>query len=539
MKRYSIVFAAILVAVSMPAWAIEGQPGTEPAGAAVAALAAAQQSQIEEPGQLELLLEQLTQARRDGDMDLVKALDAQIPRPEASADDESGGIGVARISRSYGGLGNPNTGANIPKAVDLGTDVKVSIPSSPNIEEFPDMASASNNDLYVVWQDDYLANDYVQVYKSTDGGATFQAFGYVSQTGADLIEPTIAIGEGITGDLVLIAYIVDDGVNSRYVEVATAPLGGGAFTVHPVTGPAATNWDFYKPVIYTDSHSWSGWYAYLTAGAIIADTATNHNVTTWRATDGMTYDTPNFVWGNTDAETWRDPHGTFGGPANNSYIVCFNDTQDTLFAKVSTDFGSTYGAEILVNNMGAAGTLPISHAVDPEIAASIDTNSVMLVCTRSFNGFDKIGQGYSTDEGATWSTLWVLEGNDPTQNEFAPAITANEGGHKWFVAWTTQDWRVMKNERPQDLSDFWGPTALRLNDTNDASAGRTKKGIAASWTEHILTNDPWVGVVWSDFRASPDYQIYYDDDFFIIVIIFIFIDGFESGDTSAWSSTVP
>ena len=531
MRQYLMILAAVLIVGPLTAVAIEGQAGTEPPGAAAAALAAAQQRQVEEPGELELLIQQLNRARKAGDAELAYALQAQIPRPETEFGGEVGGGLTTRASGAYGGLGDPGTGAAAPDAVTLGFDVKVSGFSSPDVEWNPDMASASNGDLYSAWQDDLSGDDYIQVYKSTDGGSSWVAFGFVGAAGSDLVEPSIAIGEGSTGDLVLIAYIVDDGVQSRYVEVASAPLGGGSFTIHAVTGPAATNWDFYKPTIFTDSHSFGVWWAYLTAGAIFDNVATNHNVTAWRATDGVTFDTPLFIWGDNDALTWRDPHGTFGTSGLDPFVACYNDSDDTLYIKKSLDLGTSYEPQVAIFTMTAT-YLPVFRPVEPEIAAAINHNNVMLTCTRGLNGVDTIGQTYSTDGGATWTTLWAMDGYNATEEEFAVALTAGEGGQNWHVAYTTR-WKVWLTQRPQDLSDFWNSSHLFLNDTDTASIDRSEKGIAADWTSDVT------GVVWSDYRDTPDYYIYYDDDFFFIIIIPIFFDGFESGNTSAWDATVP
>lgn len=154
-------------------------------------------------------------------------------------------------SATFGGAGDRRGDSrnSIPSGgqdATFGTDIHVRYSNLTTMEWNQTMASDSNGNLYVAWQDDYSTYDYIQIYWSRDGGQTWVAYGYVQNASAHLKEPSIAVGEGLS-DTLLLAYIVDDGASIPYPEVATTPLGQFAFTIQSV--PFWGWWDGYaKPV---------------------------------------------------------------------------------------------------------------------------------------------------------------------------------------------------------------------------------------------------------------------------------------------------
>lgn len=474
----------------------------------------------------------ISEAKEAGDVDLVLALEAQRPSPEVQAGPEIGTEARTRTAPSYGGVGDPTKTA--PPSADQPEwwfDIDITGENVDNRERHPGIATASNGDMYVVFEETFSGNRYVQVYRSLDGGTTWTAFGFVTAAGVDLVEPTIAIGEGSTGDLVLIAYIKDDGTNEREVEVATHSLAGspGAFSVITVPDQPLL-WDYSKPVIWTDSHSYGAWYIYLIAEAIFDGTSTNRNVSFWRSINGTSFEAANHIWGNLDTDTWMDPDGTFGTSGRDVFVTVFNDTNDTLYSMQSLDLGASFEAQVTAYAF-PADQIP-SYPVDPDIEAAINGNNIIIACTKSFSGNDNPGYTESSDNGATWSYLFSMDGYS-SLDEFAVALNANEGGQSFHIAWTDGDYYIHGNSRPQDLSAFFSDTPPVVNDTDYASASYPVKGITSNWTSDMER------VVWADWRRSPEYSIFYDEDFFIIIITWIFSDDFESGGLSNWSSVVP
>lgn len=471
-------------------------------------------------GQLSPLAQALHEARAAGDTDLVYSLTAQLRGSAAPVGESALAPFAPRISTTVNGH---RDGIGAPERLKIwGDDVKVSNPWADDIERNPSMASDSAGNFYVVWQDndDSTGDFWLHVWKSTDQGATWTDWGAVTNGTADLEDPSIAIGEGGTRNLLLLAYTVDDGVY-RSVEVATAPLDTGVFTIRSVTLP---NWKYYRPVIWTDSYDFTTWWAYMTAEAEV-DTVTNRNVTFNRSTDGITWDSYEVLWGNSDAETWVDPDGAYGTTGNHVFVACYNKTTDTLQHRRSTDLGSTFEPEVVIASPAAS---PLR--VDPDIEAATDLYNLFIGMTWRFGDSttDDTAYVYSLDAGVTWQVPYN-DLRDPTALERSVEVTANEGGGSFHVA-VTRSGEIYRASRPQDLTNYFSAIHERITDpAGEPSANYSKKGITSNWsTDHV-------GVAWVDFRTGlPVYEIYYD-----FSDAGLFGDGFETGNTTGWDTTVP
>ncbi|MHC4943164.1 MAG: hypothetical protein ACYTG7_09120 [Planctomycetota bacterium] len=310
-----------------------------------------------------------------------------------------------------------------PAGVTYGSDVKVRPTNLDTAEFHHAMASDSNGNLYVAWQDNGLTHEYIQVYKSTDGGNSWIPYGYVFNSSYDLIQPSIAAARGTNGDTLLLAYIVDDTSFIPYPEMATSPLDGYDWSIHSV--PIWDWWEGYaKPVIISDSWDYSSWYAYLTCEGIYEYAIDNVNVCTWRSTDGgVTWSDEWIPFGEFDEYAWIDPDISYGTTQNRVFLVTYNADDYTIYTMSSDNYAYSWNPMV---PFYTHSPLP-HHPVDPEIAAATNNDNVMVCCTRFHNLDDDIGQGYSQDAGETWSTCWVLTGCSD-HDEYAAALTANEGG---------------------------------------------------------------------------------------------------------------
>jgi hypothetical protein len=458
------------------------------------------------------LVEALHQARRTGDMEKIRQIeDLLIPTQPEGGESAGGtqlyptqtvsGTGDLRLQAGSGLQQNKLTG---PPKDFVGSDIKIRPGNFEHGEFHFVMASDSTGNLYTAFVDDYYDHDYIQVYKSENGGNSWTPFGYVIDSSADFNEPSIAVGEGSAGDTLLLAYIRDDGINMPVPEVATTPLSSGIFTAHSVP---VWSWEGYaKPVIHTDATHFPGWYAYLTCEGIKQSSTKNINVCTWRSKDGgETWEDEYVNYGNSDDFEWIDPDITFGTTLDRALIVTYNNDTLTLYTMASDSYGATWNSSVIFYTLSL---LP-SNPVDPEIAAAINHDNVMVCCTR-YNGSkgDDIGQGYSQDAGETWSNCWPLNGNRE-EDEFAASLTANEGGGSWHLSFTSsQDHSVFYSKRPQDLSDLWQSETDVIDDMRTAGSygDYAKKGTASNWTTDVAH------IVWSDSRDnSPgDYDGYSD-----------------------------
>jgi Peptidase family C25/Propeptide_C25 len=452
------------------------------------------------------LIKQLHQARETGDDATRREIEAMLEQPRVIGEDA--GESATSSSNAFGGPGEPE-GASAEMDAMFGTDIIVR--NYDTMERNQSMASDSSGNLYVAFETDLSATGYyyIQIYWSSDGGDTWTAYGYVSSSNTHLTQPSIAIGQGTT-DRLMVAYIVDDGTNIPHPEVAFSPLGVNSWTIVPIS--YVSGWHSYNsPVLWTDSYDWSGWFPYLTCEASF-DGSANTNVSFWRSTDqGATFSSEYVVWGNTDTDNWQDPDGTYGTTLNRVFIACFNNTDKNLYALSSDDFGANWNPQVQVGVDAFAWEDP-GHAVDPDIEAATGHDNVMVAFTRGYTSgtfSDCIGQTYSTDAGTTFPrSRYNVDGSDYAVNEFAPELTANEGGSSWHLAYTRSDWFVRYTSRPQDLSGYWSSTHDVVNDTNYASAAYPKKGIASNWATDIP------GIAWSDYRPATggDYDTYFDYD---------------------------
>lgn len=385
-----------------------------------------------------------------------------------------------------------------PNTMAFGGDVQVRNTNLSSIEKNQVMASDSKGNLYVAWEDSlFPSNSYIQIYKSQDGGETWTPYSYVLETSVDLREPSIAIGEGAE-DILFIAYIRDDGVNMPVPEVASKPLdqSGWTFTYVPV-------WNFWegyaKPVINTDSNKHHAWYAYLTCEGIVNSSKANINVCTWRSKDrGDTWGDEWVLFGNNDAYAWKDPDASYGTKQKDLFVVCFNDHDDSVYLAHSDNSGSTWAP---IKSVFTLTSMP-SYPVDPEIAAAVNHNNLMIACTVSHKGNDNIGYAFSNSLGAVWTPLMNLKGLTK-EFECAVSLSANEAGNSWHLAWTAANY-ICYAHCPQDLSSGWS-SPVTVNDLKFGSFVHNKKGIASVWN----TDAPCV--CWSDFRdGGQDIDTYAD-----------------------------
>ncbi len=505
MKRFLVSITIIMILAPAAVLAMEEGPDAVPSTAKPA------------PVEIDLLSAAIEQARVAEDASLVMALEAQRPQPELTGEQLLGPV-LLHPSKSYSGGDDPGS---LPEG--YAQDVKVSPAFPDDVERFPDMASDSAGNLYLAWQDDETAGttDYIAVYKSTNGGASWTYINSITNATATLETPSIAVGEGTQGNTLLVAYVVDDGVADRYLEVATAPLSGGSFTAHAVT--SYTNWDYFNPVIETDSHHYSLWYAFVVAEAMVLDVTTNRNVQITRSIDGgVTWDDTDILWGNTDALTWIDPDHSRGGAVGPipAFVVCYNDSDDTIYMRRSNDAGVTWETETTIASPSAATSTP----VDPEIEVAHGADRMFLAMVWRFGDSttDDIAYAHSSDLGATWSGPFP-DLRDPASLQRSPALTANEGGGSFHLAYT-QGGAVYLSTRPRDLTYFTTINKLVNAPGSVPSSSYAKKGIASNWDTDA------VGVAWADFRLGlPVYEIYFNTS------LGLFADGFESGDTSAWN----
>ncbi|MFH1998753.1 MAG: hypothetical protein ABIK28_03685, partial [Planctomycetota bacterium] len=345
------------------------------------------------------LTAELREARAAGDSERTGLIEAAL-RIQSPAG-ESAGSTVRRASDTCFQQGEaahpapgfqkvPLGGAPQKLATDFGTDRHVRDYNLDGKELYPTAATTTGGVDYVAWQDDALAHDSIQIYSSIDGGETWTPFGFLFSPTADLKQPCLTVGEG-NENCLLVAYIVDNGIDPAVPEVAVAPLGELGFFFYSI--PVWTAWEGYaKPVIWTDSADFSVWYVYLTCEGIFNASEENINICAWKATNfGAAWGYENVVYGNSDTYAWRDPDGTYGTMGRDVFLIGYNDDLQQLCTSKSTDYGVNYSTPQMIVELTTEPDKP----VDPEIEAAALFDNIMVCCTKFSVSSDCIGQMYS------------------------------------------------------------------------------------------------------------------------------------------------
>jgi hypothetical protein len=236
---------------------------------------------------------------------------------------------------------------------------------------------------------------------------------------------------------------VEDWNDIFYPEVMTVDLGTHQIDYHSV--PIWDSWKRYrKPVIVTDSYKYSGWYAYLTCEGVYDFATDNINTCSWRSTNGgKTWGEAAAPFGDNDEDAWIDPDIDFGTTLDRVFLTNFNEDSNTIYTMTSDTLATSWNTAVPFCTFSK---LP-QHPVDPEIAAAKNHDNVMICCTRSTAATDVIGQGYSTNAGNSWSTCWILNGYTGN-HEFAPALTACEGGGSWRTVASSRSTRAGPSSSP-------------------------------------------------------------------------------------------
>jgi hypothetical protein len=130
------------------------------------------------------VIQKLHDARFSGNAATASRLNRQIPRPERMV--ECAGDLIARPSTTISGPGDPTESVNGGPQVDpltgsqtiagFGNDIHVRPFNPDSRERNQTIATDPEGKIYVVWQDDSLSKDYIQVYWSQDGGQAWSKF---------------------------------------------------------------------------------------------------------------------------------------------------------------------------------------------------------------------------------------------------------------------------------------------------------------------------------------------------------------------------
>ncbi len=435
-----------------------------------------------------------------------------------------------------------------------------------------------------------VARARVEDGRLQDGGPTIGPPVRVDAAGgtADGSETTIAAADPATDEIVAAWNDWRDGGQVR-VGVAVSTDGGGTWDDFLLRPPPAGQCDMEgDPMTGYDHRTgtlWAGGVAYtaVPGGVWVArkqagSTAFEPSVMTYPVNEfvdkpwlgtGPRPEAPDstrlyvayypYLQSSDDlGDTWSAPtvlDGGFGhlprvGPGGELYVAYWN-LGPGINLQRSFDGGATVSAPIRIATRvdtdvngysypGAFRVWPFTYiAVD---RASGTVYAVWHDVTGSSGGNANVDLLFarSTDLGGTWTPPVVINGDgDPPGDQFFPWIEVDQWGRLHMVFLDTRN--VAQN-------DASGTAFIDAYYSTSSDGGDT-------WTEYRLTAEPYAcahyfigdycGLTVAGDRVYPVYVATHnsDTDVYAHAIVNppagVFADGFESGDMSAWSATVP
>ncbi len=246
------------------------------------------------------------------------------------------------------------------------------------------------------------------------------------------------------------------------------------------------------------------------------------------------------------------------GPGGELYISYWDGWTGFKMLR-SLDGGATFSAQITIAtymdtwDVGDAVQIPGDFRVPPLGSIAVDPNDGTLYAvyhdTTSTVGDEHNVDLYfrrSTDQGDTWTTAMVINGDsDPARDQFFPWLEVDTAGRLHLLFFDTRNTVQVDT----DFSAFIDAFYASSDDGGD------------SWTEFRLTPSSfdsavtgpgggqfigdYLGLGIGENRIYPVYpstqdglhQIFSHE--IVSAGVPLFIDGFESGDTNAWSVSTP
>ncbi|MFC1783675.1 sialidase family protein, partial [Planctomycetota bacterium] len=427
----------------------------------------AQQSQ---EGQI---LEALKEARLAGDIQAAQALQAQLDElhgipPRTSPPPAHEGLIQAGTTESSGDI-----------SIDWVGDVRVTSSDYNHVK--PSIASSLEGDLWVAVE---TTTGYIDVYNSTNGGASWLSLISFYLPAGSLYNPSIAYAKSPSQDeewvyVAFEAYI--DADSSRRVEVfrcdPNCPYDKFDFTI--VESGIYMTQHIY-PEICTDNNLFNYYYVYVTYAVEHPDT---YPVWFSKSTDfGASWGTPQNVTGSTPTNYgWPTrPDIAYG---KSGLFIAFvkpgytgSTWENQVWETHSTNYGSIWTTPYQL-------TSSADNQYHPSVAAAVDPNTVMVAYTREIGTDLDIEYAYSTDEGATWKkNLWLpYTSNDEMSVDLA---VSNGPGRFHAVYWRNNNIHYTWVETADPIS--WASTQI-INEGSTVSSTYTKPTICINPQPGIMT----------------------------------------------------
>ncbi len=322
----------------------------------------------------------------------------------------------------------------------FGTNIRINDDTGVKSQKTPDIAVTANGYVYVVWGDERNDNSDIFISKSTDDGRLF----------GDQLEDNDKR--------------VDNGGTASQREPAIAVFMNDIYVV----------WMDDRPPVNV-------YHIYIA-----------------KSTDYAVTFTGNIRVDSLQSQTICEYPDVAVSPADGKISVVWQ-ADDRIYYSESSDGGSTFSSDVIVDNTGPSGSVQKY----PKIAVGNNGDKYVVWQDNRSGGADyDIYFAYAGSGSTTFGGITRLDSGTAGSKAQRPAITAS-GNSDVYVVWkderdaTSGDIYFIKST---DKGSTWG-TDIKVESTNKGAFVQDRPAIAVDSSGNIH-------VAWEDKR-NPDYQIYY------------------------------
>ena len=372
-------------------------------------------------------------------------------------------------------------------------DVPLAITNYSEIN--PSMASTVNGDMYTAVEYSDSGNYGMRIYKSTDGGQTWYAWYWMSG-GLDVVEPSIAVGEGAENWLFV-----------------TIEYGNNYIGMFRVNLDNTLDWNFQalgynslgvsNPRMVTDGVRYYGWYPYLIWNSKGVD---NWVIQFSRSFDyGDNWTVPVYIGGYCGyPDQYYNainayPDIDWGGRlwvAYDNYESACTNTNRNIHVMNSENFGSTWSSPATVSYNNEDDFAPRIGAVK-----NYAGNDTAVVGHTRYDGVDNDVRYARTPNGAvSWFTGCIL---CTTGDEMYPDLeTSYTRGTIHAAMWHDYNIDYMS-------ANYLSPWSWSGRSVSDLTTAFPKATVHVDPTAPLSSE---AGIAWTDARnyGTSGFDVYYD-----------------------------
>lgn len=367
----------------------------------------------------------------------------------------------------------PSEGSSVWPESDWSNDVLV-YPGAVGSGQDWDI-DQDTNDLYAILDSDHATNDSCNVYRSQDGGVTWNFWRASYNTSAEMNMPKLRVVKNASGATrVCMFFLVGTQLRMRWM---TPDQSSSAWET------VADNVSYYD----VDGEVGTGGWVYVTyvpAGTTDVRFARN-------ALTGGGFVDDVLLFSNAQVTPYPTVAAGYGGTVSVSFTDTRLTTNTEVRIKHSTNYGSTFAGSAQVSNNSSGASLVWTDMAYSHGA----TQTGWIFVTFDFGSYDNLGYYYSTNSGTTWTYGAVMPGSN---DENLPSIRTSK---------ITGSPTLAFNSDPGDSTMFsWASLATPTNFTTPVKVNDYQS--TGYWPPAAGWNNNYSGVLYTSFSAG--YKLYFD-----------------------------